>query len=127
MVRSGRGALQLVFAGLLSGAAGCGTDCEKLRKEAKDLRHEYEACSAGDTCQIVDMYEIAGTDNCLAGFQCSTAVRQGTDLAAFKSRARAIVDEYKSGCNECAIAGCIGTTNKTAECNTATGRCEIVQ
>ncbi len=109
---------------VLSLASGCGTDCAKLRQQAKALTQEYAACSAGDACQVVDMYEIAGQDNCLTWFQCSAPVRQGADLAAFKKRARALVDEYKSGCNICAIASC--APHQTAQCNTTTGRCEFV-
>jgi len=107
------------------GTTGCGPDCDDLKKEAKELKDTYAACSSGDACVVVDMYSLAGANNCLAAFQCSAALREGSDLDAFGSRARAIASDFED-CSECTMAGCVDPSQLHAECNGSTGRCELV-
>jgi hypothetical protein len=115
----------LCFASLVA-ASACGPDCDDIRRDSEALVESYAACSQGDGCIVVDMYELvgSGSDNCLSAFQCSAALRDGTDVDAFAKKARALADDYE-GCDECAIAGCVGPGPLTASCNTSTGRCEI--
>jgi len=116
---------RMVVMAALLGATGCGSDCDDLKREARELKDDYAACSSGDTCVVVDMYSLAGANNCLAAFQCSAALREGTDLDAFGSKARAIASDFE-GCSECSMAGCVDPSQLRAECNTAEGRCVLV-
>ena len=113
----------LVAAGLLQ---GCTDDCSSLRDEARALRDEAEACSAGDTCVLVNMYEMAGENNCLLAFQCEHALNARTDLAAFRAAAL-IIDGYYRSCIDCVMAQCTGTETLTARCDEAGGRCVLTE
>ena len=109
-----------VLAAALAALAGCDDDCEELSDEADALIERAQACSAGDSCVLVDMYEVAGANNCLGPFQCSRAINAATDLDAFRRDARRIADDY-DGCNPCVIADCFGAS--TARCDEAAGVC----
>ena len=101
---------------------GCDDDCSSLSDEARELRNGAAACGAGDSCVFVDMYEMAGENNCLGAFQCSHALNAAADLDAFRREARRIRSDY-SGCSECVIADCVDTTNLVARCDVEARRC----
>lgn len=104
--------------------SGC-VDCEEIKDEAFELRERHAACSEGDECQVVSMYEIVGANNCLLAFQCSHALNANTDLDTFERKARSLSENFER-CGECAQAGCDSPENKVAVCNTETGLCELV-
>ena len=101
---------------------GCNDDCPELEDEARALRDEAAACSAGDSCMFVNMYDIAGENNCLLPFQCDKPVNANTDLEALRSRARRIVKDF-DGCNTCAMADCMPTDMLVLRCDETLGRC----
>lgn len=68
------------------------------------------------------MYEMAGADNCLQGFQCHAALNAATDMEAFRWEARRIAADYE-GCPVCTIAQCFGPGLLEARCDEAQGRC----
>lgn len=111
---------------LLCGTPGCqARDCADIRQEARDLIAGAQTCGAGDQCVLVDLYALAGENNCLSPFQCSQPVREGYNLDDLGRRARALTDDYRQ-CTECAIASCVPASSMTAACNETTGRCEVV-
>jgi hypothetical protein len=112
----------LLYLGLL----GCSRNCKEIKEEARALRNSHVACRAGDSCQVVNLYELAGADNCLAALQCGAAFRAGVDLQEFRRRAADLVSDYEA-CRDCEMAGCPGIRGATARCNEAQGMCEIVQ
>jgi hypothetical protein len=114
----------LVIACVALALQACNDDCPELQEEARALRDEAAACSAGDSCIIVDMYDIAGQNNCLLTFQCHKAVNANTDLDAFRRSARRIVKDY-SGCSECAIASCFNPEMQIARCDETQGACVL--
>jgi hypothetical protein len=105
--------------------AGCDPSCAELEDDAFALRAKHARCAAGDSCQIVQMADYAGANNCLLAFQCAHALNADADLEAFGERAREIVADYRS-CNECAQAGCADPATQLAVCNAAQGTCELV-
>lgn len=122
----GRGrAGALAAVGLLMAlAVGACDRCEDMEQDAQALKRSYEACSAGDTCQAVNLYDLAGANNCLGAFQCSAALRAGVDLDRFRAEALALADEYRS-CGTCVAAGCVDPSTLTASCNVTSGLCEL--
>jgi hypothetical protein len=114
----------VVLSGALLALGAC-TDCDQIKSEAQALRAEYERCSDGDACQVVNLYEEAGYGNCLAAFQCSAVFRTGADLAEFRRRARSLVDQFDS-CSECTSAKCMLLTGLETRCNETNGRCEVL-
>ena len=103
---------------------GCNAECSSLRDEAAALREEAEVCAPGDSCILVNMYEMAGENNCLLAFQCDHALNATTDLNAFETRARAIAGDFRD-CNECVMADCFGSDSLVPRCDEATGRCVV--
>ena len=101
-------------------------DCEQIEKDARSLKAGYQSCSGEDTCQIVSMYELAGANNCLGPFQCPAAFNSNADLDQFGSKARKLVDDYKS-CEQCAQASCLGENELIAECDTDAGECIAIE
>jgi len=119
------GGLALVVAGAAVALQACDSkDCADLKDAASALVDEAGACSRGDSCALVDMYEMAGGDNCLGAFQCSRPLNASTDLAAFRKRAREIARAY-DGCPECVVADCIDPSTVVARCDTAQRRCVV--
>jgi len=111
------------FAMLLAAAlaaAGCDDDCDELQEEAEALVAAAQACGGGDGCVLVDMYEVAGLDNCLGPFQCTRALNASTDLDAFRREARRIAASY-DGCSPCVVADCLDPS--IARCDEAAGLC----
>ena len=100
----------------------CNGDCSALREEASALRAEAAACEPGDTCVLVDMYEMAGENNCLLAFQCTHALNAAADLDSFKTRARTIAEDFES-CDECTMASCFDPSTLVPRCDEATRRC----
>jgi hypothetical protein len=120
-------ALRALVAGislLLPFASGACVDCEAIRADSRALRDEYASCSPGDSCQVVDLYTLAGSKNCLSAFQCSAAIRGNANLDEFRERARTLVEEH-TACNECAMADCRTMEGLEPYCNDASGRCEF--
>ena len=111
--------------GLGQAIPGCTSEsCSSLVADAQGLRDEFERCSGTDTCQVVDLYALAGDPSCLGPFQCSTAFRVGANTDDFSSRAKELARRYKGSCNTCTEAGCVSPP-KSAHCNPQTSRCEI--
>lgn len=108
-----------IAAPLLSGCDNCG----ELRSEAKALMEEYGACSEGDTCVVVDMYDLVGPENCLGPFQCGQAVNAKTRLGDLQERAVVIAEDYDT-CSQCEQAGCANPATLQARCNATTRQCE---
>lgn len=122
-MRHGVGAVVVGLA-LAAGSYGCQVrDCEDTRAAAEKLSNEVQACSGTDECELVDFYDLAGTNNCLGPFQCSQPVRKSVDRDDLGRRARAIAEDYRQ-CDECSSASCPAASALTAFCNTTTGRCE---
>ena len=111
---------------LLASAVTACNQCELLEDDAADLVRRYEACADGDSCQVVNLYDMAGPNNCLGAFQCAAALRVGSDLEAFRDEAQSLTHEYR-GCGKCVAAGCADPSTFTATCDVATGRCELSQ
>lgn len=97
--------------------------CPAITAEASSLRAEFERCSAGDTCAVVDLHTLAGGSSCLAELQCSAVFRVGADLGDFSKRARELSKRYENNCSTCAMADC-PIPPSAAQCNTRTSRCE---
>ena len=106
-------------------ASACAARCESIKEEARALRAEAEACGAGDACVVVDLYALAGANNCLGAFQCAVAFNQSVDLDAFAADAKSLAADYE-GC-QCTMAGCLDPSAFDAVCNAEAGRCELVQ
>lgn len=113
--------------GFMGSMTGCidTADCEEIEDDAQALVAEYEACESDDSCVIVNMYELAGEDNCLEAFQCFSVIPEDADQEEFGRRARDLVEDYK-GCQSCAIAGCINPSQYKPVCNEEIRRCELV-
>jgi len=100
-------------------AAGC---CDKIKEDADALKAKHAKCEPGDTCVLVEMYDVVGDDNCLGAFQCSAALNEAA-LDGFESEAKDLADRF-AHCNECAQAGCAGTDGMEAFCNEETSKCD---
>lgn len=96
--------------------------CDTIEGEALALRESWQGCSSGVECEVVDLYRVAGEQNCLMAFQCSGAFPVGADLTQLTADA-AVLTDRAAACGECEIAGCDGEVQ--AVCNEATGLCEL--
>ncbi len=102
--------------------------CDDLQARAIDLVHTYQACTTAVGCELVDLYDIAGADNCFGAFQCHNAFAADADLAAMADEAAALVEEHAAlACTGCVEADCDDPTAYEARCNEATGSCEAVE
>ncbi len=119
-----RGIAVILVLALHTVGAGC-LDCDQIQEDATALRAEAEACSEGDTCVVVSLYELTGDSNCLGAFQCHAAFRSDVDLEQLSTQATELADEF-GGCNMCVMAGCMNMENASATCNAQSGKCEIV-
>ncbi|GAB4305597.1 MAG: hypothetical protein Kow0090_21100 [Myxococcota bacterium] len=117
-------AIMFSFLPLLSLSCG-GGKCEELQDKARNLVDSYKQCGAGDECEIVNLYNYAGSNNCIEAFQCSTAFRKGYNKTEFSQKVSEILSDYQ-GCNMCVMAGCIAQVNKMAVCNQSKGICEFI-
>lgn len=101
--------------------------CEDVHGVAADLVVAAQACTAEVGCEVVDLYTLAGDNNCLAAFQCSAAFPAGADLTALASEAVTLSERART-CGDCRDdVSCIDPAELTATCNEATGLCEIVE
>ncbi len=110
---------------------GCGSNgnggesetCNDIKEASRALVDSYQQCSQGDSCTFVDMYEYAGNNNCLSAFQCSKALRNGSDLEAFRTKVQALEQDFET-CTECATASCVPVSEYEAFCNIEEGKCD---
>jgi hypothetical protein len=108
----------------LSGDASC----EQLQEGATSLVSHYAQCRAGDTCQTVDLFSLAGGQNCLSAFQCFGAVNADADLDEFQRRARFLAQQASHACQpeECVAASCADPRELEPVCDTELGQCVLV-
>jgi hypothetical protein len=96
---------------------GCSStdECGDVKSQARALVEEFAACDGGKTCVVVDLEPVVESA-CLGDFQCFTALAEGSDLAEFSRRARALETEFVA-CGECATAECSTPERWTAFCD----------
>ena len=99
-------------------AAGC---CDQIKEDARDLKAKHAKCGAGDTCVLVDMYDVVGDNNCLGAFQCPAALNEA-ELDGFADEAKDLAERFEH-CNECAQAECAGTEGLEVYCDVDLGEC----
>jgi len=116
---------KLIILFIIISTSSC-VDCEGIKEDAAELRADYEECSEGDSCMVVDLYAYAGADNCLGPFQCSAAFNADSDMEEFEKKARELADDFDQ-CDECTMAGCMSPDSFTARCNSDDGVCELVE
>lgn len=107
--------------------SGC-ANCEQLQEEAAALVTEYARCSAGDTCETVDFFSVAGGMNCLGAFQCFGALNAEADLLEFQRRARLLSEQADYACQPggCVVASCLDPRELEPVCDTELGQCVLV-
>ena len=105
---------------------GCGPDCDQLEEDARRLASEYSRCSEDGACQVVDLYYLAGPNNCFSVFQCSGAFNADANLGDFAAKARSLAKDY-STCDKCSFSLCLPPSTYKAECNIEKGICEIFE
>ena len=124
---SHRSLLVLLAMTLSASSLGCSDllrTCDDMQDEARAMVAVQQACSAGDTCVIVQMSDIAGGNSCLGAFQCSIGIGSDVNVDAFSAEAKALSTDY-SGCNMCVMAGCINTQDLKTCCDVDTGQCVV--
>ena len=99
------------------------TVCDGYEQQARDLIASHAACEADDDC-IAVLGPIV-LNSCISAFDCSIAVRKGTDAEALKLEAQRIADDRPRLCGAvCSQASCeIGA--KAARCDTGSKRCIV--
>jgi hypothetical protein len=104
---------------------GCARDCEEIGAEIDSLLAEWQTCSEGDTCVLLQ--PPTATD-CTGKLSCGFAVRTEVEDEAATEAAR-LVDEASSGCEACAVAQC--PTPVDAYCaidpETLQGKCTVTR
>jgi hypothetical protein len=65
-------AVMLAALGVVVAAPGCGRDCEEIGAEADSLLAEWQQCSEGETCVLLQPPAAA---DCTGKFACGFAVR----------------------------------------------------
>jgi hypothetical protein len=104
---------------------GCSSadDCEDLKARATALVDEFAACDSGRSCVVLDLATVV-ENACLGSFQCFAALAEGSDMADFSRRARALEMEF-AACGECATADCANRDTLEAFCDTEQRRCRL--
>jgi hypothetical protein len=97
-------------------APGCAPDCASFKEEAEQLKADLGACSAGDTCVVVQV-----SHDCTGALSCGFAVRADKADEA-KSEGDRIGGDSAS-CGQCIQADCVAI--KGASCDVGSGRCKI--
>ncbi|HZH13626.1 MAG TPA: hypothetical protein VE057_04600 [Archangium sp.] len=107
--------------------SGC-ANCEQLQEGAEEMVSHYAQCRAGDTCQTIDLFALAGGQNCLGAFQCFGAVNAKANLTEFQRRARALAQQASIVCQpgECVTAACLDPRELKPVCDTELGQCVLV-
>jgi hypothetical protein len=106
-------------------ASGCHDDCDAVEEQARALVDELAACNPGDTCQVIQLADLAGDDNCTAAFQCSAAVHPTAGFDSFRERAQKLAKDKRS-CGRCVMAACVDPGLLQSMCNPRTRRCELI-
>ena len=102
---------------LVVASSACRT-WEDVRDDARALRDEMAACSAGDPCLVAR----APLNDCSGVLSCDFPVRSGRKAEA-ETRAAELAEESR-GFGTCAQASCDGSKVK-AVCDAATSRCVL--
>lgn len=107
--------------------SGC-ANCEQLQEGATQMVEHYARCRAGDTCQTLDLFALAGGQNCLGAFQCFGAVNARANLTEFQRRARTLAQQASYVCQpgECVTAPCLDPRELKPVCDTELGQCVLV-
>ncbi len=106
--------------------SGC-ANCEQLQEAADTLVSEHARCRAGDTCQTVDLFALAGGQNCLRAFQCFGALNSKANLSELQLQARLLAQNANLVClqGECVTAACLDPRELQPVCNTELGQCVL--
>lgn len=104
---------------------GCARDCEEIGAEIDSLLAEWQTCSDGETCVLLQ--PPAATD-CTGKLACGFAVRSEVESEAASDAAR-LVDEAQSGCDECAVVECEAALDAycAIDPETLQGRCTVTR